>query len=395
MRESQTVRPTETQPRKNDDRELPRFQRHPLRASLVLAAVSICATLLALELGLRAAAFLGAERAHRDLENVRRGASIAGGEARLGQIIRLSANPRLVYELIPELDVSFLQAPLRTNAQGWRGPSRSPSKPERTLRLVGLGDSVMFGWGVAYEDCYLAQLEQRLNRDAPGVSWQALDTAVPGYNTVMEIETLKTKGLQYQPDLVLLNFVGNDLGLPNFIEQDPDYLAPTRSFLLDFVRARLGGRAPESGPRLVQLPHAARRVRFDEDEPRHVPAKYRDMVGLGAFQRAMKELQQLSREHNFEVAVLAHPQARDFVKTETHRLGFLLIETQPQLEAFLREHGQAAAGALAIDSRDPHPSPLGHELIAQVLEERLRASGVVDRLVARSLAQASPSQRPR
>jgi len=36
---------------------------------------------------------------------------------------------------------------------------------------------------------------------------------------------------------VILNFVGNDLGLPNFVEERPDVLSLRRSFLLDFVRA--------------------------------------------------------------------------------------------------------------------------------------------------------------
>jgi hypothetical protein len=362
---------------------------------LALAAISILATLLALELGCRVASYFGASRAQRDIERVRRGVPRPDGDARLGQIVHLSNDAHIVYELIPGLDVRFVHAPLTTNAEGWRGPSRSPDKPPRTLRLVGLGDSVMFGWGVAYEDCYLARLEARLNRATPGVTWQTVNTAVPGYNTVMEIETLKVKGLRYQPDLVLLNFVGNDLGLPNFIVEDPDYLSLRRSFLVEFIRGRFGGVA-DNGPHLAQLPRAERRVRFDEAEPQHVPAKYRDMVGLAAFQRAMEELQRLSTAHGFEVAVVVHPQARDFVKETARRLGFLLIETQPQVEAFLREHGEAAADELVIDERDPHPSPQGHELIAQALDERLHASGIIDRLVTRCLTPAgarSPASR--
>jgi hypothetical protein len=60
---------------------------------------------------------------------------------------------------------------------------------------------------------------------------------VPGYNTHQEVETFVTKGLSYDPDVVVMYLWGNDDQLPNFIwKRDPYTLRS--SYLIDFVRDR-------------------------------------------------------------------------------------------------------------------------------------------------------------
>ena len=62
---------------------------------------------------------------------------------------------RNVYGMKPGLDVEFLGASLRTNAGGWReGPIAMP-KPKDTIRIVGIGDSHMFGWAVEADEGYV------------------------------------------------------------------------------------------------------------------------------------------------------------------------------------------------------------------------------------------------
>ena len=240
-----------------------------LGAQVALAVSSTLLGLLVLETALRARAGLAAPAG---LGAVQPGRVAAGGRARLGDVVRPSSNPRIVYELIPGLDVELLGAPLRTSPDGFRGVAVSPSRTRPAVRVVGLGDSVMFGWGVREEDSYLARMAGMLEASSPGVAWEVVNTAVPGYNTVMEVETLEAKGLRFDPDLVVLNFVGNDLGLPNFLEERPDILSLRRSFLLDFVRGRLLGE-PDAGPRLVGVPTEVRR--FGEAHLDRVPPRYR------------------------------------------------------------------------------------------------------------------------
>ncbi len=320
-----------------------------------------------------------------------------GGRARLGHIVRLSRDPRIVYELVPGLDVTFLGAPLRTNADGFRGPAVPPARTRPAVRVVGLGDSVMFGWGVSEEDSYLARLAPLMEATSAGVAWEVVNTAVPGYNTVMEVATLEAKGLRFDPDLVILNFVGNDLGLPNFVEERPDVLSLRRSFLLDFVRARLRGH-PEEGPRLVGVSPEDRRFGGEADLAR-VPRRYRALVGPQSWRAAMERLRELGRTHGFEVLVLAHPEVFGYARDTTQDLGFALVETGAAVRAWARERGleDIQQPPLTLTPGDPHPSAIGHTIIATVLAERLRASGLADRLVARrrsSPATPTPSPAP-
>src|SRR5262249_38307858 len=140
------------------------------------------------------------------------------------QLIRLSKNRRIIYELIPRISLSFRNKRYTINAHGFRGPDYGDVKSYKSLRIVGLGDSVMWGWGVSDDEYYLALLSQYLNQSAPdGYSWEIINTAVPGYNTAMEAETLKEKGLHYDPELVIIDYVSNDLSLPNFIRKEENY----------------------------------------------------------------------------------------------------------------------------------------------------------------------------
>lgn len=98
--------------------------------------------LLALEAGARLRARFAAPAS---LDMARPGRVPPGGRARLGDIVRLSPDPRIVYELVPGLDVTFLDVPLRTNPSGFRGPLVPAERARPSVRVVGLGDSVMFG----------------------------------------------------------------------------------------------------------------------------------------------------------------------------------------------------------------------------------------------------------
>ena len=369
----------------------PRSRRR-LGASMALAAASALVGLAVLEAAFRARAVLASPAGMVSAQPAR---VARGGRARLGDVVRPSANPRIVYELIPGLDVELLGARLRTSPDGFRGEAVPPSRTRPAVRVVGLGDSVMFGWGVREEDAYLARTAALLEASSEGVAWEVVNTAVPGYNTVMEVETLEAKGLRFDPDLVVLNFVGNDLGLPNFIEERPDVLSLRRSFLLDFVRGRLRGE-PEAGPRLVGVPAEVRR--FGEAHLDRVPARYRGLLGLEAWRSAMERLGALSRAHGFELVVLSHPEIPGFARDTARALGFPVVETGGAVRTWAREHGVEGIQEppLTLTAADPHPSAVGHGIIARALADSLRAGGLAERLAARHrrAGAATPARAP-
>ena len=75
---------------------------------------------------------------------------------------------------------------VHTSSQGFRDREYAAAKASGSYRVLGVGDSLMFGWGVDEGRDYLSVLERRLEREHPERSWEVINTAVPGYNTVME-----------------------------------------------------------------------------------------------------------------------------------------------------------------------------------------------------------------
>lgn len=83
-------------------------------------------------------------------------------------------------------------------------------KPTGTVRILGLGDSFAFGWGVENGESMFKVLERRLNQSGSS-AYEVINAGIPGFGTYEELELLKSVGLRYQPDLVVLTFYeGND-----------------------------------------------------------------------------------------------------------------------------------------------------------------------------------------
>ena len=223
----------------------------PKKLRLKKLGLVTVSTLLAL-LAAEAATRVSAARSNRKLlsqsDVPERPKPDPGQHVFLGDIIQLSTNDRIVYELLPDLDgVFFRNRVVTTNAYGFRGPAIEEAK-ENTRTIVGIGDSVMFGHGVADNLYYLAHLQRRFQKAFPTFHWRCINTGVPGYNTVQEVETLVTKALLFEPDIVLLGLVPNDLAVPTYLMAEVDPYDFTQSFLLNLVRERLSkGRRRHGG----------------------------------------------------------------------------------------------------------------------------------------------------
>jgi len=68
-----------------------------------------------------------------------------------------------------------------------------------------------FGLGVDQSACYSERLEQILNQQKSDFSYSVLNGGVGGYNTEQEMKWLKEKGLAFEPDVVIVGFVLNDI----------------------------------------------------------------------------------------------------------------------------------------------------------------------------------------
>lgn len=118
--------------------------------------------------------------------------------------IRYATNPRGYFNADNAIDHTM-------NSTGWRDDEHRRPKPEGTYRILGVGDSYLFGQGVKPQDRCLDRTAELLARQFPEQSLEAINSGQPGYNTVMEARVLKSCGAKYDPNLVILYFVPNDV----------------------------------------------------------------------------------------------------------------------------------------------------------------------------------------
>jgi len=106
-----------------------------------------------------------------------------------------------------------LNISVRINSDGFRDSGHHPSKGGQTIRILGLGDSFTFGWGVSIEKTYLKRLEATLPHII-GRPVEAINTGVPGWGLNQYYLCLKEFGIQYSPDIVVMGYFIDDLDGP-------------------------------------------------------------------------------------------------------------------------------------------------------------------------------------
>lgn len=263
---------------------------------------------------------------------------VASGNLR--GLIQHSERPGVIYELKPSRRWEFKGAFTETNRHGFRGPDWAEAKGANTLRVVGLGDSVMFGWGVDQGATYMSLLERSLAGAIPGRAVEVLNCAVPGYNTSQELAVLEQQCLRFDPDVILVGYCLNDWVAPFFVKDPVKGGLIESSVLLKWIQER--GR------------EGAQRY-FDRYQ------------GMDKTVQALKDLSRLARERKLPVVFFVAPtphaerDADEALRGLARELGFVNVEVT---EALRRGH---QLEDLVLSATDDHPNPAGHRLIAEAL----------------------------
>ena len=315
-----------------------------------------------------------------------------------------STNPILRYELKPGYQAEFApqHAFLRTreedfttssllpesdgesvvvsvNSHGLRDVERSVAKPAGTHRILLLGDSVVELMNYVADDQIIAR---KLEQQFQSGSTQVINCGVAGYCTLAEVELLRTKGLQFQPDQVVVVFVQNDFwgfnlehtlagGItkrPRIVESlfERSYLFRQTSLALNLFQFR------------------------DELAPEDW---HRDAIGDNNVQEGFRRLQQLSTEHDFEVLIAIWPA----FAAEIEDRHFLPGHDELVVEHLAWAHGLPTVRLSNYFQRDwnsrpgkpkpdwiysngdgMHPSPIGCEVAAAALHNILTSPEPAD-----------------
>lgn len=282
------------------------------------------------------------------------------------QIHQKSSDPQLVYELRPGASTIREGILYQNNSQGFRDDEFTAlphSKDE--YRIVVIGDSVAWGWGVEMAQAWPQQLEKLLG-EAKRKPIRVYNLAVNGYSTQQEVRMLETKGLAYEPDLVILNYALND---PTIEEGGmwPYFQPITRWEGLYRTKIFWAG-----------IKRAWRQDIQGSSIATSKPWDYTGMIHEALFDQVetgFKSLKELQQQHEFKVLLMVTPffnfqKNGSYDYEDIHQLlgnksatyQFEFLDTQP---AFKGLSGKKHSVDLI------HPNAEGHTIISHAVAEKI------------------------
>jgi lysophospholipase L1-like esterase len=108
-------------------------------------------------------------------------------------------------------DVLGREVNWRFNSFGYRGPEIEIPKPPGRTRVLCLGGSTTFGGENPEEETYPRLLEAALRRRSPGADIEVVNCGVAGYTSVETVIDFALRGLDLEPDVVILYHGVNDV----------------------------------------------------------------------------------------------------------------------------------------------------------------------------------------
>jgi GDSL-like Lipase/Acylhydrolase family len=251
------------------------------------------------------------------------------------------------------------------NSRGYRDRERALAKPPGVRRVVSLGDSFAWGASVEFEDAYPQRLERGLSRRRHE-TWEVVNLALPGMNTVDQAAQLADEGLAFSPDLVLVGYVLNDSEDSQAAEarRAIDWSQPKRprglldrSALLRLIRGRLWATAENR-----------RRISGYE-------SMYADTApGWVAARKALTTMGALCRERGVPLVVAIFPLfgnslGDDYPFAEIHaEVAETAREAGAKVVDLLPAYRGLRSDLLVVDGvDDEHPNEIAHRIAAGVI----------------------------
>lgn len=254
---------------------------------------------------------------------------------------------------------------IRTNSFGCRSEEIPAAKGEKR-RILFLGDSFTLGFGVPYDRIFTSLLGQRLADSPPG--FEIVNAGVGNYNSMMELQWFRKRGLQLRPDVVVLMYYLND------VEPTP-LLSPTRVFLAShsYLYAFLASRGRKlmaaAGAKRYSWKSYYQRL-YDDGNP-----------SLLANRDALDQLAALCRKNGIRLFVANIPDlhelepypfsaATSYIERASRENLLPFLDLQPLLST-------EAPGTWWVSFEDTHANAAAHEVFAAAILGMLCREGAV------------------
>ena len=157
-----------------------------MKQNLYIAAATIFLTLVVIEIVLRLMGF--------------------------GNVETYLPDQNMIWRLKPnqETYTKYGLKPVQINSAGLRDREFAIDKPENVYRVLVLGNSCTYGWGVGQEEMYAKLLEKKLNSVSGQRTFEVINGGVIGYSIAQELEYLKSDGIKWNPDMIIVSHTFNE-----------------------------------------------------------------------------------------------------------------------------------------------------------------------------------------
>lgn len=278
------------------------------------------------------------------------------------KIKKISSNSQIGHEHRPNAQAKLMGVDVKTNALGLRNVDVAFAKPPKITRILMLGDSLAFGWGVPMDKTYSKQVESILR--AQGQAIEVINSGVGNFNTSMEVEYFFEHGLKLRPDIVVLNYFINDA------EPMPTYSTNVfnrnlRAYVYFASRLDAALRSAALGDNADWKQYYG--SLYDEQK---------NAQGLGAVRSSVARLAKYCRENGIQLLLANYPELRqlkdypfpnadDFVRQVAKDNGIEYFSLLPSVI-------EKSPPSLWVTVPDPHPSVEAHTAFARALVPNLR-----------------------
>jgi lysophospholipase L1-like esterase len=123
---------------------------------------------------------------------------------------RPSQVPGLSHEHVPNSQAKLMGVDISINGLGLRSPHEPAKLASDTHRVLMLGNSVTFGWGVDEKNMFTTVAERKLNENGQSPRTAILNAGIGNVNTRQELLLMKKLLDEVRPQVVILHYFVDD-----------------------------------------------------------------------------------------------------------------------------------------------------------------------------------------
>ena len=254
---------------------------------------------------------------------------------------------------------------IKINSDGFRDREYSLEKHKDTIRIVALGDSFTFPDGVNVSDGWPKIVESLLNLNS-SLNYEVMNLGVPSYDFKEYVDFFKLKGMKYNPDIVIIATICNDIiderEREEVIESKINKLITSNTDYEEYNRLQT----------IIAL-------EYDRELWKNLTNNFDYYFNKSAVY-ALNKLYNLTKDKGSKILIVnfCHPiqYLYERTKNEYNFKNFYVVDFLPEFVNEAKNRGYCKKD-LVLDELDTHPNRLSHHIFGELIYKYLLKAGLI------------------